>query len=65
MLTILRIVPQGKVAENWSDEAECDLDAPCDLVLLSAEPCEKELDRKTFPNGHEASAAMRALLARR
>jgi len=61
---ILRIVPQGKIAENWDDEAECDLDAPCDLVLLRAEPCEAEIDRIKFPDGHDASTALLLLLAK-
>jgi len=61
MSTILRIVPQGKIAEHYKDD-DCDLDAPCDLVLLRAEPCEEEIDRRAFSSGHKASAAMRALL---
>jgi len=60
---ILRIVPRGARAEYFADDAECDLEEPCDLVALKLttvagchrKPEEHEMQRKEFESGHAAS----------
>ena len=61
----LRIVPRAAIAVGWDDEndqmaedAGWTLDAPSDLVLLDVtDPDhERELDRKEFAAGYDASS---------
>lgn len=55
---IFRIVGRGVKAEGFNDDNdETDLDGPCDLVaLVEEEGKEKEVDRKEFNTGTEASS---------
>jgi hypothetical protein len=57
---IMRIVPKDAVAVNWDDEAECNLDGPCDLAMLAVSPSEGEVEigRKSFASGNLASKYM-------
>ena len=59
---IVRIVPRGAPAAGWQDEDECDMEAPCDLVMLTGrevdgttEEIEIKGGRLEFATGHEAS----------
>lgn len=66
---IMRIVPEGLPAVNWNDEDECDLDKPCDLVLIRVvehDGCKEEIEheRKTFSSGHGASSFLCDVLRR-
>jgi hypothetical protein len=62
---ILRIVPRDAVAEGYDDD-ELDMDQSCDLVALElTEPnAEKEISRKAFGNGHDASAYLLSMIRR-
>lgn len=59
---IFRVVPHGQPAAGYNDDDDCDLDAPCDLVVLvgqsigdgTTEECER--DRRPFASGYQASA---------
>lgn len=69
---ILRIVPREANAANWHDEDDCDIDDPCDLVLLAARTVddgdgveEVELERKQFDSGTEASKYLANMVRRK
>lgn len=63
---IFRVVGRGAKAEGVSDDDETDLDGPCDLVLLveTTGGREKEIDRKEFDKGTEASSYLLGLVQR-
>ena len=58
---VMRVIPRGMPAVGWDDEDECDLDQPCDLVMLTAQILgdgdteESEVERMAFDTGHAAS----------
>jgi hypothetical protein len=66
---IMRVVPKGRPAAGWRDEDDCDLEGPCDLVLLTEQVIddgdgieEVEIERRGFATGHEASRHLAGLL---